>query len=329
MKRIMMMTVMMLMMVTGSVLAAGGESTSSSSDLRRLLYEQKALGEVENIQVDMYNQDNTWRVSGSAGFTDGEVSLQMDISAGPGYYRGSASWNDKGGNSLFRSCDYKLVVFKSGINMKDFPVYLCQYRNIQLKIEGPSTSDDVWVNGNRAWFSNGYWHVQIDEPWNIDELNIVWTGHGGWKVAVNPEYPFGDAIVITADGMDPTQDSASQMAAISFSGEDSWIYDVAGYMGIVGDTDGNVAARLATSIPEGTKVIVFFSYYDQNLGTVEYYNTAVKVTDVLVDGTVILVPLIGVGFDENQTQIRIVWQDADGKWWQSWVSMPGDGGKGG
>jgi hypothetical protein len=294
---------------------------AASPELRRQLYELNALAAVQKLQVDMYNQDQTWHAVASADFIDGEVKLEMDISAGPGYYRGYASWNDEGGNPLFYSYDYKMTQFKAGINWKDFPVYLSPNRNIQLKIEGPSNSDEVWVNGQRAWFSNGYWHVGVNEPWNVDELSIIWTGHGGWKVAVNPSYPFGNTFVLTSDWMDSTQDSVSQMAAVSFSGEDSWVSDIAGFQRF-SYSQGDQVVEFVTSIPSGTKVMVFFSCYDQNVGTVEYYNTTVNVTSVLVDGLMIRVPLTGTWFDLNQTQVRFVFQDANGKYWQTWAAIP-------
>jgi hypothetical protein len=324
MKRTIMMMVVMAMFFTmqTALMAAG---PSPSPDLRRQLYELNSLLAVETLQVQVQNQDNSWRVDGSADFIDGETSLQMDISAGPGLYRGYASWNDKWGNPLFNSYDYKLTVFNAGVNMKDFPVYLVQYRNIQLKIEGPNSHDEVWVNGQQAWFFSGYWHVPINEPWNVDELSIVWTGHGGWELPVDPSYPFGEVIVVTADGMNPGQDSVSQMAALSYSGEDSWTYGISSYMYMVGDSQGNVSALFAADIPEGTKVMVFFSYYDQKFGTIEYFNTTVKTVNKNPEGLVILVPMVGTWFDESRTQVRIVYKDSDGKYWQTWAQVGGPG----
>ena len=322
----MMMAVMVMFSMVQAVLAAAGP-TSPSTDLRRQLYELNALKRAVTVQVDLCNQDNSWRSSGSAAFTNDEATLTMDVSTGPGYYRGSANWNDKWGNALFSSSEYKLVLFKAGMNLKDFPVYLNSGTTVHLKIEGPSNGDGVWVNGGQAWFLDGLWHVYVDQPWLVDSLNIVWAGHGGWTVNVDPSFQFDSVIQLATTNMNPGNDIVSQMMAMSYSGEDSWVDGVvASYNSTVGDSQGNPMAELVTSIPSGTKVMVFFSYWQEGLGTVEYYNTTVKVTDVLVNGTVIRVPLTGTWFNLNQTQVRIVWQDTDGKYWQTWASVPTSGG---
>jgi len=324
MKRIMMM-VMIAVFTSSQPVFAAGPSASPSADLRRQLYELGALERVVTMQVDLYNQDNSWHGTGSATFTNDVANLAMDIGAGPGYYRGSANWNDKWGNALFSSSEYKLVLFRAGLNMKDFPVYLNGGASIHLKIEGPSSSDAVWVNGNQAWFLDGYWHVYVDQPWLVDSLDIIWAGHGGWTVNVNPSFQFDSVIQLAATGMDPGNDVVSQMMAMSYSGDDSWTNGIASYIQNV-DWQGSTLAEIGISVSDGTKIMVFFSYYDQNLGTVEYYNTTAVTEEAKGYGTVIFVPLTGTWLNVGQTQIRIVYQDASGKYWQTWVSISQSGG---
>lgn len=311
--------------------AAGGVTTSTqpTDDLRRQLYELNALMRTVSMEVNLYNQDNSWHSSGAASFTGDVAFLKMDVTPGPGFYRGYAGWNDKWGNPLFSSMDCKLVLFKAGVNLKDFPVYLNGSTVIHQKIEGPSSGDGVWVNGQQAWFSDGYWHANIDQPWLVDTLDIIWSGHGGWKMSVSPTFAFDSVIQLTGASMDPTNDIVAQMAAVSYPGEDSWVWDVAGYESIDNDSNGNQVAKLVTSIPYGTKILVFLSYYDQNLGSIEYFGTAVTVTDKLADGLVILIPLAGTWFSESQTQIRLVYTDASGTVRQTWVPYPTSPAKGG
>ena len=318
MKRIV-MTVMMSVFTAQLVFAAGGTITTTSNDLRRMLYESNVLDRVTTMQVDLYSQDNSWHSGGSASFANDEANLTMDVGSGPGYYRGYANWNDKWGSPLFSSIEYKLTYFKAGMNIKDFPVYLNDNIMVHLKIEGPSSSDGVWVNGQQAWYLDGYWHVNINKPWLVDSLNIIWADHGGWSVDVSPSFAFDSVIVFTCANIDPTDDVVAQMTAVTYSGDDSWTNDVAYY--VAGNDSKNI--KMTTSIPYGTKVMVFFSYYDQNLGTtVEYYNTTVQVTDVLCDGLIILVPVTETWFYEGQSQIRLVYTDANGAVRQTWVPMP-------
>lgn len=316
-----MMVMAVLVLVFNSVQLVFAAGDTPGIDLRKQLYELCALQRVVSMQVDLYSRDNSWHSGGSASFTNDEASLKMDVTPGPGYYRGYANWNDKWGNALFSSSEYKLVLFKAGINLKDFPVYLNSGTVVHLKIEGPSNSDGVWVNGQQAWFSDGYWHAWIDQPWLVDSLNIIWSGHGGWKVKVSPSFAFDSVTQLTNAGMDPANDVVAQMTAVSYSGEDSWTNGVANYLYVDSDPIGNQVAKLATSIPYDTKVMVFFSYYDQNLGTVEYFSTTVAVTGRLADG-VILVPLTGTWFNESQTQIRLVYTDSGGGVRQTWVPYP-------
>ena len=319
---------MMLAMLAFFMMQATLKADGLSADLRKKIYTLNALQSVVELQVDISNQDNSWRDSQSADFSNDDVMVQMDIDDGPGYYRGFANWNDKWGNALFSSSEYKLVYFKAGMNLKDFPVYLSPGTTLHLKIDGPSNSDGVWINKNQAWFSDGYWHAYIEQPWMVDSLDVIWDGHGSWTVGVSPSFKFDSVIQLTGTNMDHTEDIVAQMTAVSYPGEGSWTDGVASYERNIGDPQGNPMIELITSIPYGTKVMVFFNYYDQNLGMVEYYNTTVKVTDVLVDGTIMSVPLSGTWFNLGQTQVRIVWQDTNGKYWQSWVSISTSDGKG-
>lgn len=321
MKRIMMWVAVFVVVLGGmcqSVFSAGGPVPV---DLRRQLYELNSLLAVEKLQVDIYNQDGYWLYSGSANFSNDEASITMDIVAGPGLYRGYARWNDKWGNPLFGSMEWKISQFKAGLNYKDFPVYMYWSRIIHLQIDGPTANDAVWVNGNRAWFSDGYWNVSINQPWTIDELNIVWTGHGGWKVGVDPSFRFDLGISLAAKDMDPSNDSVSQMMGLSYAGEDSFVHNVVKYEGIYYDpTQQCDVVQMSTTVTNVTKAMVFLSYWDNNLGTVEYYSSIVEVKN-----QTILLPLIDTWFDYNYGAIRVVYTDSSGKTWQTWVSVGGMG----
>ena len=322
MKRMMMLVVVLVGLMAGWVRAAGGPIPI---DLRRQLYELNCLLSVEKLQVDMYDQDGGWRAGATAPFKDGEASLEMDITPGPGNYGGYAWWMDKWGCPLFQCTDWKLTTFRVGVNVKDFPVLLCQNRMLRFMIEGPASNDGVWVNGQQAQYSDGYWRASVNQPWAIDEIEVIWNGHGAWTMLVNPSSNFGEVINLAKQDMDPNQGVASQMLAVSYPGEDSWTYGIASYMYNVGDEQGNVSAQFAANIPYGTEVMVFFSYWEQYFGTiVEYHNTTVKVVDQKPDGTIILIPLTGTWFTDR-TQVRLVYTDANGVVRQTWVSIGGKG----
>jgi len=323
MKRMVMMLVAVLVGWTSSVMAAGGPIPI---DLRKQLYELHALMDVTALQIDMVNQDNTWQDSAKTAFVDGEASLEMGIGPGPGNYRGNAWWNDKWGCPIKACTDYKFTTFQVGVNIKDFPVLLCEDRMLHFTIEGPASSDGVWVNGRQAQYSDGYWHVLVNKPWAIDELKVIWNGHGSWSLPVNESSDFGDAINLVAGGMNPNQDTASQMSAISYSGENSWVWGVSSYMYNDVDDQGNVYAEFAANIPDGTKIMVFFCYWEPYLGTiVEYHNTTAEAINWKPEGLAIRVPLNGTWFDQNQTMVRFVYPDANGVMRQTWVNMVGNG----
>lgn len=311
----MMLMVATMMMVFNSVQPVFAAGTPSV-DLRKQLYELNALLAVQKLQVKMYSQDGSWSYSSTANFTDGVASLNMDIAPGPGLYRGYAYWNDGNGFPLFYSYDWKVSQFQPGMNMKDFPVTLYQSRYIRLKIDGPASTDGVWVNGNQAQFSAGYWIVCINQPWLVDELNITWNGHGGWNVSVDPSFPFGNVLILPAGSMDPSQNSVSHMSAMSYPGDNSWAYDTVTFDGWAYDpVQDNYSIKLDTALPNGTSVVVFFSYWDSSLGEVEYYSYSTH-----VDEQSILAPLgQNRWFDKNSCNIRVVYTDSTGKVRQTWV----------
>jgi hypothetical protein len=332
MNRIIAMFTMVIMMMGFSVqslFAAGGPVTPivtpSAADLKRMEYELAALQEVTTLQVDLYDQEGKRECGGVSSFLNGEASLQMDVKSGPGNYRGYASWNDKLGNQLFYSYDYKLTTFWPGLNAKDFPMFLDPNRMVRFQIEGVGNNEEVWINGNRAWFNEGYWHTQINQPWLLDAIGIVWTGHGGWNVAVSPSFKFGGVVSLVQANINPSQDSVSQMVAVSYAGDDSWMQygSVGSYMYQIYDSEQDCyALQIATIIPNGTKVMAFLSYWDDGLKiTVEYSTSALESKDGFI-----FIPLKrGVWFDQNQSSIRLVFPDKDGKIRQACPAIGGLG----
>lgn len=332
MNRITSMLMMIVMMGFSAPIFAAAPDTpttpvvvQSPSDLRRMEYELATLQEVTTFQVDIYNQDNDRKCGGSTNFFNGEATLHIDVQSGPGNYRGWASWNSRMGDELFYSYDYKLTTFRSGLNVKDFPMMLNPSRTVRFQIEGVGSNEEIWVGENRAWFNEGYWRVTINQPWLLDVIEIIWPGHGGWKVAVSPTFNFGSTIPLVQADIDSNRDSVSQMMAISYSGEDSWMQygSVGSVMYQIYDSTQNCyVIQIATIIPDGTKVMAFLSYWNDNLGTtIEYSTSALKSQDGYI-----FIPLKeGMWFDQNQCSIRLVFPDNKGKMWQA---CPAIGGKG-
>jgi hypothetical protein len=317
MKKIVMLVILGLSLVLNQSLfaAAGPEPV----DLRRQIYELNALMRVDSLEVDVWDNNYTWHVAGKATFVDGEAELSLDITPGPDYYRATARWNDVWGSPLFQCYESKVVWMAAGVNVKDFAMRLNESPTLHFKIDGPASSDAIWVGRNRADFSGGYWHVPVDRPWELDLINVVWTGHGGWNIGVDPSFPFGSVICLTAADMDPTNNSVSQMEAISYSDSGSWTYNVIGYGGLFWDENQQcLAMELVSEMPTGTKAMVFLSYWDQDLGTVEYFNTTGYVDKL----GVIRVMLCNTWFDHKRVSIRVVWKDSKGHVWQTWVPVP-------
>ena len=308
-----MFVVAMMVALCQPVYSAGGGD--NESELRRLKYELSALSDVTKLEVNLYDEDWAFNSSASAEFVGGEARLTSDVKTGPGNYRGYAYWLNAWGDELFIAGDPKLTAFRPGMNMKDFPVDLNWNRIIRLKIDGPSSSDAVWVNGQRAGFSNGFWRVNVNQPWNIDSLLVIWPGHGGWELAVDSAFQFDSVVDLSAGDMDPNNGSISQMTAWSYPAEGSWVDGVATCQGLV--YDQVMCIKVSTTLPDGI-MFCFLSYQDGYTGnTMEYYNVSVKAR-----GGTILIPLGGDSwFNPEKTAIRLVYINADGEVCQTWVQI--------
>ena len=150
------------------------------------------------------------------------------INCSPGWYQAWASWEDAvNRDQLFYSQYIEKTYFGAGQQTLQILMAVNPYRTIRFEIQGVPTSDDeVWFNGVRAWRDGNVWRVTVRKPWDVigSEVEVVWTGHGGWRIPLLQSY-FGGVVVFNTSDMDKTILSATQLKAVSFLGEGTYLQD--------------------------------------------------------------------------------------------------------
>jgi hypothetical protein len=161
-------------------------------------------------------------------FQDGQARAL--ISCTPGWYRGWASWKNSNFNeALFYSQYQNPTQIGAGLQAMPFIMTLNEYRSVRLDFKGAllSDSDEIWFNGVRAWRDeNGVWRAGVNKPWNVigTEAEVIWIGHGGWRLQVTQE-TFGGVISLNTQDLDDGMMSPTKLKAISFLGDGAYLQE--------------------------------------------------------------------------------------------------------
>lgn len=292
-------------------------SWGSTEQERRRQYAQTALNRVETLHFQMKEQNEQWSTNVSRSFLGGVADVEISLDYGPGLYRGSVAWRDKGSFALFSSYG-SLTKIDSGMNYLDFPMYLSYWREatFDLSKTGVTPQDGVWVNGRQAWYDerDKLWHAYIAAAWNLEKLEIIWTGHGMWLVPVGPAYDYGQTIPLDESGLDGSTRSPSEAYGLMYLGETSQPIEQTMFAGSL-QYDETIGAQVLVccntlhKLYGAFEALVILQGYDQETGeSVQYFSQYVRVSD-----GVFMIPLVdgqGRSFGiHEQTWVKFIYED--------------------
>lgn len=201
MKRFMKMAAMAVFAFSfGRAIGAGGGIGQTEEELARLKYERAMYDEV--VWVNVWAEkidwpDDGWKTSASFKYdqeTD-EAMVSLSLGPGPGRYEVRMNLTDSLDHLLFY-VDTKVVEIELGDNPLVFFFWPVEYREFVFAIDGAGPEDDVFVNGQRAWLSSGFWRASVRYPWLVDELEIAWVGRGVYVHPAGPEYEYSAVLIL-------------------------------------------------------------------------------------------------------------------------------------
>jgi hypothetical protein len=302
---------------------------ASTEEQRRLEYALATLDDVTTMNVWVDEIHGSWSTNVTKEFVGGVAEAVLNLTFGPATYSVGSEWQDKNGYTLFR-CWGSLKEIKAGMNYVDLPMYIYYGRHLFLRFKQPEVNknSEIWVNGNPAWFDGTEWRAYVQEPWNVTNLQIVWTGHGGWNIGVTPSFDYGQTTTLSTDDMDPTITSSAQAIGLSYLGETSWPTQQQVFVSDV-QWDSSLGCEVLSCYNTiykkygSFKALVLFTYYDQDYTgeRVQYFSKHVTVEDGMF--TVPLVENDGTRFwgIRYRTQVVFVYEDpADSVVKQQWDS---------
>jgi len=210
-------------------------SKASTEAVRYWDYVIAMLGTVQNggeFQGKVYEStpagqtpDNYWFSDFNQPFDGGSIA-QAVIDCKPGWYGAWAQWNNGLKDCLFYSQYMGVTYVEPGPQAMPLSMVVNPYPVLRFKVSGIPTSNDqeVWFGGNPAWFDGNTWRTTVYKPWNAmgNQMEVVWMGHGGWRVNLNPE-AFNGVLSFSTKEMDPALNSPTTVKALSFLGEGAYL----------------------------------------------------------------------------------------------------------
>ncbi len=246
------------------------------------------------------------------------------LSCEPGWYDGYATWENASRDVLFQSYYVPDTYLGPGSHSMTFLMTVNPYRAVRIKMAGeytPDPSDEVWFNGNQAWYddNDGLWHSWVYEPWRVIDtkaVEIVWSGHGGWRVWLTPEYFFG--VILETSTMDKALSAPTRVKAVSVLAEGTYLEDdLIKLVSLQYNQNlGCEVVTLKTGFVNGlTDFTLVLSSYDEETGRwLNYYS--VTLDNV---GENFTIP-IG-GWIRPGTEARVYFTDsATGQFWWKWLN---------
>jgi hypothetical protein len=261
----------------------------------------------------------------SGGIARATIGLEV------GWYRAYTTWENADREVLFYSQGMDDTYLGPGLQTMVFPMAVYPYRSIVFEVPGviPTDSDQLWFNGVQAWRDGNVWRVGVNKPWNVigEEVEVIWIGHGGWRITMT-QSSFGGVMVFNTQDMDETLLAPTTLNVVSFlEGKGSYLdddliqYGSRYYSQEFGCWVLELESKFAQNVSELT--VVLNGYYEYSGRWLNYKTVTLK----NVSG-VFLVPL-GDTWIYPETNVRVylvdprtgdvVWKylQADDLWFQA------------
>lgn len=288
----------------------------------------------EVFQTDPWNHDRDYNNKGYP-FADNLVDGQSRsiVNCEVGWYNAYANWQSKDRREeYFYSQGMEDTYLGGGVQFLAFEMRTSSSKLLRLKIPGAvlSTAEEVWFDGNMAWMDGEFWNVYVYEPWNLldREVEVVWSGHGGWRMRLNLETLAGGTISLNTGKLDSSLVAPTRITAVSFLSDTSYLSEdlIRCYGAPYSDKLGCQVLDMDSLFDgEIKEVFIVLRSYDENLRQgLNYYTYLMKNVS-----SGFLVPLGNVGFRPN-TDIKVYFQDPrTGNWVHKVLWLENGGGKGG
>ncbi len=257
-------------------------------------------------------------------FKNGRAQALLDCDVG--WYQSWSTWNNSSNVRLFRSQYTEQTYIGAGMQTMPFIMEVEYNRLVKLNVPGAlfGENDELWFNGVRAYQNEaGVWQANVYKPWNLigAAVEVVWIGHGGWRVQID-ENSFSPVINLNPADMDATLLAPTRLKAISFLAQGSYLEeDLVRYTGQSYDADlGCTVLNLQSLFDRDMKefVLVLRGLDEESGLMVNYYTVSLQ--DV---GDEIMVPLGDVNI-RPRTLVKIYLMDPrTGDYKQKWLDTPG------
>jgi hypothetical protein len=242
-------------------------------------------------------------------FKNGRAQALMDCDVS--WYQGWATWNNLSNVRLFRSQYMEQTYISAGLQTMPFIMKVESARLMKLNVQGAllNDGDELWFNGARVYQNEaGIWQVYAYKPWNLigAEVEVVWTGRGGWRIQMD-ENSFSGVINLNTALMDQTLLAPTKLKAISFLAEGSELEEgLVRYTGRSYDADlGCTVLNLQSLFDKDMKefTLVLRGLDEQSGQMVNYYTVCLQ--DV---GDDFMVPL-GDTYIRPWTEVKVYLMD--------------------
>jgi len=229
---------MLFVFIVGAMLGSVAVSRASTEEQRGWEYTVAQLELFQRVggvftgqlyKENPYNRDGSqqWSASWAEYIIGG--SAQATIGCSVGYHRAWANWEDLVyRDTVFYSQYQNLTYLSAGAQSLVFQMVLNPYRVVRFEIGGVllTGEEEIWFNGQQAWFDGTTWRGVVYEPWNVigQDIQIVWVGHGSWTVQLSQD-SFGGLLSLSTANLNPSVTTPTTLRAVSFLYDGTYLED--------------------------------------------------------------------------------------------------------